>query len=248
MGDAARRPARLDIGEDVVSPYLWSRSIRRIDLLILSHTHEDHMGGVPALMKNFKIPEIWTGATPPSPPWDVLRAEARRAGVKIVALRRGDERAYGGVRLKVLAPPAEYASESPHNNDSLVLRMAYGRHSFLLTGDIERQSEGDVLESGGLEQTHVLKVAHHGSRTSSSDRFLDEVRPAFAVVSAGLDNSYGNPHPAVLKRMRERHTVLLRTDLWGLISIRTDGSRFRMETARWSDYATGPDAALDRFF
>jgi len=248
LGGARLRPARLDIGEDVVSPYLWSRSIRRVDLLILSHTHSDHMGGVPALMRNFGIREIWTGATPPSPQWDALRAEALRRGVKIVALRRGGEFAYGGTRLKVLAPPAEYTSESPHNNDSLVLRVAYGRHSFLLTGDIERQIERDLLESGSLEPSDVLKVAHHGSRTSSSDAFLDNVRPAIALVSAGLHNSYGNPHPAVLQRMKERHTVLLRTDLWGLISIRTDGRRFRMETARWSSYASGPDAALDHFF
>lgn len=248
IGSGARRPARLDIGEDVVSPYLWSRSIRRVDLLILSHTHDDHMGGVPALIRNFGIREIWTGATPPSPQWEALRREALRRGVRILAPQGGQEFSYGGARLKVLAPPAGYTSESPHNNDSLVLRLAYGRHSFLLTGDIDRQVEEELGGSGSLEPASVLKVAHHGSRSSSSADFLNAVRPVFALVSAGLDNPYGNPHPAVVARMRERNTVLLRTDLWGLISIRSDGRRFHLETARWSDYRQGTETALDRLF
>lgn len=231
-----RRRTRLDIGEDVVSPYLWSRSIRRIDTVVLSHAHEDHIGGLAAIIRNFHPRELWTGAVGNSPEWLPLRDLALRRGVKIVHLQAGQAFRYGGVEVEVLAPLADYeAGETVHNNDSLALRLRYGRHSFLLTGDIERQVERELVASGVLRQTDVLKIAHHGSKTSSGAPFLDAVRPAFGVISAGFENSFNNPSPEVVRRLDERHVEVLRTDLWGLVSIRSDGRRFQLETARWSE-------------
>jgi competence protein ComEC len=231
-----RRKARLDIGEDVVSPYLWSRSIRRLDTVVLSHAHEDHIGGLAAIIVNFRPRELWTGATGDSPDWLRLRDLARSRGVRIVPLQAARKFAYGGASLEVLAPFSNYETgESVRNNDSLALRLRYGRHTFLLTGDIERQVEWELAARGTLERSDVLKVAHHGSRTSSSAPFLDAVQPLFGLVSVGYGNSFNMPNPDVLERLEERHVRVLRTDDWGMVSISTDGRRFRLDTARWSE-------------
>ena len=222
-----RVKSKLDIGEDVISPYLWSRSIRRLDVVALSHAHEDHIGGLGAILANFHVGELWTGATPASPSWNALRDAAQRAGVKITPTHRGLSFAYGGTTLQTLAPGPDYApSSAPRNNDSLALRLRYGQRTVLLTGDIERQVEADVL-----------KVAHHGSKTSSTPALLDAVHPAFALISAGFENSYGHPHPDILARLAGRGICVLRTDALGLVSIRTDGHRMQVETAGWAPRA-----------
>src|SRR5471030_382846 len=123
-------------------------------------------------------------------------------------------------------------NDEPKNNDSLVLRISYGRRSFLLTGDVERQVEREMLDTNELQHVDVLKVAHHGSRTSSTEEFLSAVTPAFAVISDGFENSYGHPHPAVIERLQQHHADILRTDQQGLITIRTDGRRLSVETYR----------------
>jgi competence protein ComEC len=110
------------------------------------------------------------------------------------------------------------------------LRISYGRRSFLLTGDVERPIERQMLDADEIRHADVLKVAHHGSRTSSTEEFLSAVTPAFAVISDGLENSYGHPHAAVIERLQQHHADILRTDLQGLITIRTDGRRMSVET------------------
>jgi competence protein ComEC len=229
-----RSRSQLDIGEDVVAPYLWSRSIRTVDVIALSHAHDDHIGGLPALVADFHPKELWTGATPDSPSWRLLCERAAKNGVKIVPLQAGGKLTFGGAEIDVLAPLADYVpSDTPKNNDSLVLRLSYGRNAFLLSGDVERPIERRMLEDHELGPTDVLKVAHHGSKTSSTEEFLDAVQPAFAVISVGLDNSYGHPHPDVIERLRAHHAAIFRTDLDGLISIRSDGRRLSLETNRW---------------
>jgi competence protein ComEC len=226
----SRRKPRLDIGEDVVSPYLWTRSIRRLDTIVLSHPHEDHIGGLAAVVANFRPKELWTGAVADCPEWSRLQAEAVRCGVRIVAMEAGLRFRYGGAAIEVLAPGHghEPSTKAP-NNDSLVLRMSYGKHSFLFTGDIEKRVESELIDAG-LAHADVLKVPHHGSKTSSTEPFLDAVRPVFGLISAGFENSFGNPSPIVVSRYEERRTTLLRTDVCGLVSVRSDGKRIRFET------------------
>jgi len=113
-----------------------------------------------------------------------------------------------------------------------VLRVRYGRHSFLLSGDVERPIEYRMLEANELERTDVLKVAHHGSRTSSTEAFLSAVQPTFAVISAGFENSYGHPNRDVIERLQQHHAGVMRTDLDGLITVRSDGRRLSVETYR----------------
>ena len=229
-----RAKPRLEIGEDVVAPYLWSRSIRKVNVLVSTHAHEDHIGGLFALMENFQPTELWTGAVPESPPWTHLRSEALKRGIKIVELREGRNFLYGGARFNVLAPAPEYEpAELARNSDSLVVRMSYGEHSFLLTGDAERRTEELMLDRGLIQPTDVLKVGHHGSRTSSTEALLNSARPLFALISCGYENSFGFPHPELIDRLHYQGTLLLRTDLDGASTIRTDGRRFQVETYNW---------------
>jgi competence protein ComEC len=217
---------KMDIGEDVVSPYLWSRSIRRLDVVVATHAHEDHTGGLAAIIDNFHPKEIWTGAHGDEPVWRELSRHARERGVTIVAMCEGKRMEFGGTRVEVLAPPEDYvANGAPKNNDSLALRITYGSRSFLLTGDMEKQIEGRLLADGRELKADVLKVGHHGSKTSTTEPFLDAVHPAFAIISDGYDNSFGHPNREVLERLHARRVEVLRTDLQGLITVRTDGQR-----------------------
>jgi competence protein ComEC len=215
-----------------------------------THAHADHIGGLPSLLANFHARELWTGANSENPAWDALRDRARRDGVRIVPLNRGQRFNYGGAELEVLAPSLDYVpKEAPHNNDSLAFRVTFGRHSFLLSGDIERQVEAELVAEGLVRKTDVLKVPHHGSKTSSTAAFLDLLQPAFAVMSAGFENSYGHPHAEVLERYAERQACVLRTDLDGLVMVRSDGRRLRMDMGRWSgDLGSAPGALLPRVF
>ena len=230
-----RHKPRLDIGEDVVSPYLWTRSIRRLDVVILSHPHEDHIGGLPAVVTNFRPRELWIGSVADTPEWRRLHAEAARCGVRIVHLETGMRFGYGGTSIEVLAPPHDHTpSEKAPNNDSLVLRVSYGSRSFLFAGDIEKRVEAELVEAG-LPHSDVLKVPHHGSKTSSTAPFLESVRPSFAMISDGFENSFGMPHETVLERLAERQATVLRTDLCGLVSIKSDGKRIRFESGCYEE-------------
>lgn len=226
-----RSKPKIDIGEDVVSPYLWSRSIGKIDVVALTHAHDDHAAGLPALIDNFHPAELWTGATPESVSWSAVETKARARKVRIVAMQSGRSFDFGGTRIEVLSPPADYAlADRPQNNDSLVMRITYGRRSFLLTGDMEKPMELRALAGGEPLRADVLKVGHHGSNTSSTDLFLDAVAPSFAVISDGFENSFRHPHPQVLARLAAHNATTLRTDRQGLITIRTDGDRLSLET------------------
>ncbi len=203
----------LDIGEDVVAPYLWKRGIHHLDAVAITHFHVDHAGGLAAILRDFKVAELWTGAVPASYPLP--------KNIPIRKMLQGDAFPFGGVSLQVLAPSPNYRPKKlPTNNNSLVLRLAYGRHSFLLTGDAEKPTKSTLLST---PRTDVLKVGHHGSKTSSTPAFLDAVHPAFALISDGWENRFGHPHPKTLAALEERHIAISRTDLEGLTTVRTDG-------------------------
>jgi competence protein ComEC len=231
-----KRRTNLDIGEDVVSPYLWTRGIRRLDVLVVTHAHEDHSGGAVALAENFRPGRIWVGANP-SP---AVLAAAARLHIPVDALRAAEAFDFGGATIQPLSPPRDYVNARPGNNDSLAFRVSYGARSFLLTGDMERPMEHLLLAGPGLAPADVLKVGHHGSKTSTTQEFLDAARPRIAVISAGFENSFGHPHRDVVARLTERHSAILRTDLDGLITVRTDGARLWFDQAAWEPSSTAP--------
>ena len=213
----AQATSQFDVGEEVVSPYLWSRSLRRLDVLVLSHAHSDHMGGMPAVMRNFMPRELWVSVDPDSASYRALLAEARDLGVQVRHLHAGDQLAWGGMQVTVLAPEAGYSNtHAPGNNDSLVMRLQYGRSSVLLEGDAEAPSEGQMLAHGRVSAVTLLKVGHHGSRTSTTEAFLKTAAPKDSVVSAGKGNPFGHPRLEVVERIAEARSKLYRTDEFGL--------------------------------
>jgi competence protein ComEC len=229
---------QLDIGEDVVSPALWNRSIKQVDIAVLSHGHEDHLGGLRALIENFHPRELWAGVAVRDP--GILRT-----GIRVRTFRRGDTFRYGGAEFTVIAPARDYEpAASARNNDSLVLRVRHGKQTFLLSGDIERAVEDDIVSAGLAANAGVLKVAHHGSKTSTGDELLEQARPAFAIISAGAGNTYGHPNPDVLERLARRRIGILRTDELGEITIRTDGRRLFVDAAVWQPPAMALDSAF----
>ncbi len=234
-----RAKAGMDIGEDVISPYLWERRIRKVDVIAVTHGHEDHIGGAAALIANFHPAEVWTGACMDAPQWRAVFDAAKSIGARVITRHEGEHIEESGARIDILAPAADYIpAEKPGNNDSLAFRIAFGQHSFLLTGDMEAPVEARLVSDGVLARTTVLKAPHHGSRTSDTEPFLEQVQPAVAVISAGFENMFHHPHPAVLERLAAHHAAVFRTDLDGLISVSTDGSRLSIHTMR-RDYSIG---------
>ncbi|MGC9157753.1 MAG: ComEC/Rec2 family competence protein [Terracidiphilus sp.] len=208
-------PQNFDIGEDVVSEVLWSRGIRHLDAVALTHGHSDHMGGLPAVLRNFHPDQFWIGNNPHFPAYDALLAEAASLHVRLRPLRAGDAFPFGGTRVTVLAPFRDYRpGPEPTNDDSLVLRVAYGATSVLLEGDAEAPIEQRMLSEPGLAST-LLKVGHHGSNTSTRPAFLSRVAPQWAVISCGLHNRYGHPRIEVLQALEAARVRTFSTDING---------------------------------
>jgi competence protein ComEC len=222
-GGPRQAPQDFDIGEEVVSPALWARGIRRLDVVALSHAHSDHMGGLPSVLRNFRPTELWVGKNPPVASYNALLGEAKQLGVAVRALRAGDTLALGDTQVRVLAPFANYTpGAEPANNDSLVLHVAYGATSTLLEGDAEAPIEQAMLTEPGLAST-LLKVGHHGSVSSTRPEFLLKVAPRLAVISCGLHNRYGHPRPEVLAELQAAHIHTFSTDIQGAVCFELDG-------------------------
>jgi competence protein ComEC len=222
-GGPRQAPQNYDIGEEVVSEVLWSRGIRRLDVVALSHAHSDHMGGLPTVLRNFHPTELWVGNNPRVKAYTDLLDEAASLHVRVRSLRAGDAFAFGSTQVAVLAPFRGYQPEAePGNNDSLVLHVAYGATSALLEGDAEAPIEQAMLAEPDLAST-LLKVGHHGSITSTRPEFLTRVAPRYAVISCGLRNRYGHPRAEVLEALQAAKAGTYSTDINGASCFRLDG-------------------------
>jgi competence protein ComEC len=217
----------VDPGEEAVSPYLWWRGYQRLDFVALTHAHQDHIGGLTAVLNNFHVGTLWIGREVKSQALANLEKLAREKNIPVVHEMHGKPFSWDGVEAHVLWPelPPEDVGPSPQNNDSLVLRMKYGERGMMLPGDAEKQVERSMLadESEAELRADVLKVGHHGSRNSTMPAFLAAVHPSVAVISAGEYNPYGHPNPELLERLENAHVRILRTDRDGAVHILTNG-------------------------
>ena len=235
--DGGNRSFRYDYGASVVVPFLKRRGIRRLDAVVASHPHNDHIGGLVAVLEELEVGHFidsgqelhtWTARR--------LREVVEARGVRYHRVAAGDSIAgLGGVGGLVLHPTAEYVTadgQSPRglNNGSVVLHLTYGEIALLFTGDVEHEVDGALAGWGHRVRSRVLKVAHHGSSTSSEPVFVAAVDPEAAIVSVGERNRFGHPSTAVLDRYLKRGVRLLRTDGRGAVELRTDGSSLEVTT------------------
>jgi competence protein ComEC len=219
----------VDVGMRVLAPALWAKGIRALDTLLITHGDPDHLGGALDVLSDFGPHRLWMGVDVPShrPTHDVLEA-ADRFNIPVEFRRRGEVETDGELRIRVLHPPPEdWLRRRVRNDDSVVLEIVYRDVAVLLTGDISAEVERELLPQLTPAKTRILKVAHHGSRTSSSVELLSSWQPQFALISAGRGNTFGHPAPEVLRRLEQIGAQVYRTDRNGQITLETDGHRTR---------------------
>ena len=207
-----------------VEDYLQAQGIQDIDLMVATHPHADHIGGLIDVLRLYDVHEIWTnGDTSDSQTYGnfaLALAQEQADGANLREVSRGHLTEFDGLDIAVLHPPS---LTDDTNADSLVLRVTCGIVDILLTGDATVDSEATMLaEAGLLTDVEVLKVGHHGSHTSTSDEFLDEVTPEDAVISVGADNTYGHPHQETLDRLATHGLTTYRTDQHGTVILTSD--------------------------
>jgi competence protein ComEC len=231
--------ASFDVGARIIAPLLWRKKILSLDTLVLSHPNCDHLNGLIYIVRHFNVAEVWSNGQPVQTYgyrcFTRAIQEAAIAAPAFVKLKR--RQVYNGVVFEVLYPPRDFLrrGRAEHwrdaNNNSLVIKVTYGRHSLLFPGDIEARAERELVElAGGCLPCTVLLAPHHGSRSSSSQDFLKAVKPKAVVVSAGWRNRYRFPHAEVLQRYRRMGCAVYRTDRHGAVRVETDGQRVEMET------------------
>ena len=217
-----------DLGGRVLLPALLAEGVHRLDALVMTHPDRDHCAGLVDIAAYLPVDEVWT-----APGWDLSGCAGRLLalpGVRTRFLAKGQRRTLGHWRLTVLHPEADDRHEV--NERSLVLLAEVRGRRVLLTGDIESWAEHHLADCcARFLRTDILKVAHHGSRTSSTATFLDAASPRLALISAGVDNLYHHPAPDVVERLEEHGARILRTDLGGEILVRfQEDGRLRIET------------------
>jgi competence protein ComEC len=222
----------IDPGEDAVSPFLWSRGFKRLDVVALTHAHQDHLGGLNAILENFRVGRLWISREADSHSLTALETLAQRKGIAVEHEARGQKFQWSGVSGEFFWPSLEFSASmgAPKNNDSLVLRLHYHNRTILLAGDAEKGVERTMLAENSAEhlQADVLKVGHHGSKNSTMPDFLAAVHPQIAIVSAGEDNPYGHPSPVLLERLQSAGAQVFRTDQAGSVTILTDGDKLEV--------------------
>lgn len=235
-GDTFERDSR-SIGEAVVSEYLWWRGLDHVDYLLASHTDADHIDGLNDIVRNFAVRAVLVARTPsPDAEYSKLAGTSEASNVPIYTIGAGDVLQIGSVETSVLWPIAGRSSDAPStNNDSILLRIKFGDRTILFTGDVEAAGENALVKMQlrqGLEslRADVIKVAHHGSKTSSTADFIRATEARLAIIPVGQTSMFGHPHPEVVTRWKASGAQVLTTGEQGTITVRTDGRELYVET------------------
>ncbi len=220
------------IGEGVVSEFLWARGLDQIDYLLPTHADADHIDGLNDVARNFKVHSAIVARTPPDDPeYARFAATMKAAGLSIEKIGAGDIMHFGNVAAEVLwPPPSADVKASSKNNDGLVVRIRFGDKALLFTADIEKQAERAILIEGVDVRSDIVKVAHHGSRTSSTPAFVAASHPSLAIISVGRTSIFGHPHREVVERWRASGAEVMTTGQRGTISVITDGRELKVST------------------
>jgi len=229
---------------DLVVSYLQDQGVTKLDYVVNTHAHEDHVGGLPAVLAVYETETLWCPVTIYSSNcFEDFLYYADQQELELTCPAVGDVYPLGSAQITVLGPVKD---DYDTNNSSIVLRVDYGQTGFLFSGDAEAQAEKDILEAGFDISSTVIKAGHHGSDTSNSYLWLREANPAYVVISVGEDNSYGHPHEAALSRFRDADLITYRTDLQGHIVCHTDGTEVTFETGRHAA-VTNPTEKTETF-
>lgn len=229
---------RFDIGKNVIAPFLWNKKIRKIDVLALTHPDPDHFKGLNFVASHFSIGQFWDNGVPGDSE-SYLRLQETLLRKKIKQSSLNDQtplQTIHGVQLSVLNPPVLKGPPGPSqnpsllNNQSLVLKIQFGQIAMLLPGDIEKEAEYRIMKKAFPIKADLLKIPHHGSASSSTQAFLERVKPSVAILSVSERNVGRLPHPEVLRRYEKLGTKLFRTDRHGAITTITDGEKIELET------------------
>jgi ComEC/Rec2-related protein len=237
--EAGFKEPRFSVGESVVSRFLWSLGLTRIDYVLATHADADHMDGLAAVAENFNINQAIVGrVVMHNFQFDAFAGATAKQQAPLMMVNAGERFEIEGVTIETLWPlPSGQAAAKSSNDDSIVLRLSYGGNAILMTGDIERESEESLVQSGVNLRADVLKIPHHGSKTSSTEAFLDAVKPRLAIISVGERSRFGHPHAVVVERYQKRGVNLLQTGRDGMICVQSDG--VTLEVSRQSKQNPG---------
>ena len=217
---------------------LKQQGITTIDQVLITHPHADHLGGMAAVLDNFTVKKVYdSGQSTTTALYRNYLSQIQKKNIPFQVIGVGDKNIElgSGAQLKVLGPkkPLLTGTEADLNNNSLVLRLSYGEFSLLLTGDAEKEAEALMLkaDSAGLKST-LLKVAHHGSNSSTTPQFLTAVAPEAVLICVGANNDYHHPHPSTMKKFEQKKLPVYRTDLNGTITVSSDGKTYKIDKER----------------
>ncbi len=221
-------------GSSIVLPFLRRKGINKLDLVVLTHPHDDHASGLVPVIREMKTDRILdSGCECKYKEYNAFLRTAKEKGIKIIKARAGEVISFGAMKGYVLAPYGEQLSNiSNYNNVSIVIRFVFGKRAFLFTGDCNFEEENIILAHGSFLKSDFLKVGHHGSATSTSDEFLDRASPKAAAISVGANNTFGHPADSLINRLQARRIRYFRTDRNGAVTVRSDGEKIWIDTVR----------------